>query len=138
MSVPPPRPDSGPPPYERPHEAAASALQEAPRAHSEARRRFLAVNGAAFLVSAALSGTLGELFATRLAGRMPLGIVLGTLQLAVLLLSSWWYDRTLSRQADPLVDRLRHRAQLVHPSPPQPGPAGTTSRRPQPSQGRRR
>ncbi|MFF0483381.1 DUF485 domain-containing protein [Streptomyces sp. NPDC004435] len=138
MSVPPPRPDSGPPPHDRRHEAAASALQEVPRTHSEARRRFLAVNGAAFLVSAALSGTFGELFTTRLAGRLPLGIAFGTLQLAVLLLSSWWYDRTLSREADPLVDRLRHRAQLVHPSPPQPGRTGATSRWPYSSQGRRR
>ncbi|MFD5764826.1 DUF485 domain-containing protein [Streptomyces sp. NPDC127049] len=115
-----------------------SALQEVPRTHSEERRRFLAVNGAAFLVSAALSGTLGELFTTRLAGRLPLGIAFGALQLAVLLLSSWWYDRTLSREADPLVDRLRHRAQLVHPSPPQPGRTGATSRWPYSSQGRRR
>ncbi|MFV6029334.1 DUF485 domain-containing protein [Streptomyces sp. NPDC056264] len=138
MSVPPPRPDSGPPPYDQPHEAAASALQEVPRTHARTRRRFLAVNGAAFLVCAALSGTLGELFATRLAGRMPLGILLGTLQLAVLLLSSWWYDRTLNRQADPLVDRLRHRAQLLQPAPPQPGPAGTMPRWQQPPQGRRR
>ncbi|NUV70650.1 MULTISPECIES: hypothetical protein [unclassified Streptomyces] len=42
------------------------------RTLSEARRRFLAANGAALLVSAALSGTAGELFATRPAGRMPL------------------------------------------------------------------
>lgn len=138
MSVPPPRPDSGPPPYDRSHEAAASALQEVPRTLFEARRRFLAVNGAAFLVSVALSGTLGELFATRLASRMPLGIVFGALQLAVLLLSSWSYDRTLSRRADPLVDLMRHPAELLHPSPPQPGPAGTTSRWPNSSQGRRR
>ncbi|MFF2778881.1 DUF485 domain-containing protein [Streptomyces sp. NPDC058052] len=137
MSVPPPRPDSGPP-RDRSHEAAASALQELPRALSEARRRFLAVNGAAFLLTASLSGTAGELFATRLVSRMPLGIVLGTLQLAVLLLSSWWYDRTLRRGADPLVDLMRRRAELVRPSLPQPGPAGAVSRWPYSSQGRRR
>ncbi|MFB7031470.1 MULTISPECIES: hypothetical protein [unclassified Streptomyces] len=105
---------------------------------SEARRRFLAANGAALLVSAALSGTAGELFATRPAGTMPLGIVFGTLQLAVLLLSSWWYDRTLRRHADPLVELMRRRTDPVHPSPPQPAPAGLMSQWPHSSQGRRR
>ncbi|MFE5733248.1 hypothetical protein ACFQ7A_20370 [Streptomyces sp. NPDC056528] len=105
---------------------------------SEARRRFLAANGAALLVSAALSGTAGELFAIRPAGTMPLGIVFGALQLAVLLLSSWWYDRTLRHHADPLVDLMRRRAELAHPSPPRPGPAGLMSRWPHSSQGRRR
>ncbi|MFE0700553.1 DUF485 domain-containing protein [Streptomyces sp. NPDC058872] len=109
-----------------------------PHTLSEARRRFLAVNGAAFLVSVALAGTVGDLFATRLASRMPLGIVFGALQLAVLLLSSWWYDRTLSRHADPIVDLMRHRAELVHPSLPQPDPAGVISRWPYSPQGSRR
>ncbi|MFJ9575310.1 DUF485 domain-containing protein [Streptomyces sp. NPDC101191] len=109
-----------------------------PRTLSEARRRFLAANGAAFLVSAVLSGTAGELFATRPAGTMPLGIVFGALQLTVLLLSSWWYDRALSRHVDPLLDLMRRRAELAHPSPPRPGPAGGMSRWPHSSQGRRR
>ncbi len=138
MSVPPPRPGSGPPPYDRPHEAAVSAPRRVSRTLSEARRRFLAANGAALLVSAVLSGTAGELFATRPAGTMPLGIVFGALQVAVLLLSSWWYDRTLRHHADPLVELMRRRTDPVDPSPPRPAPAGLMSRWPHPSQGRRR
>ncbi|MFE6933495.1 hypothetical protein ACFVDT_15890 [Streptomyces sp. NPDC057699] len=115
-----------------------SAPRQVLRTLSAARRQFLAANGSAFLVSAVLSGTVGELFARRPAGRMPLGILVGALQLAVLLLSSWWHDRTLRRHADPLVDLMRRRAELAHPSLPQPAPAGGMPRRPHSSQGRRR
>ncbi|MGW3401879.1 DUF485 domain-containing protein [Streptomyces zhihengii] len=118
MSVPPSRPGTGPPPYDQPHEAAAIALQEVPRTLSEARRRFLAVNGAVLLVSAALSGTAGELFSARLASRMPLGVVLGVLQLVTLMLTAWRYDRTLRRDADPLVDLVRRHADGMESSPP--------------------
>ncbi|GGV39923.1 hypothetical protein ACIRPR_13765 [Streptomyces griseoflavus] len=96
------------------------------------------INGAAFLLTALLPGTVGELFATRPANRMPLGVVLGALQLTVLLLTSWWYDRTLRRHADPLVDLMRRHAELVHPSLPQPGSAAAMSRWPYSSQGRQR
>ncbi|WP_432087933.1 hypothetical protein [Streptomyces sp. bgisy095] len=109
-----------------------------PRTLSGARRRFLAVNGAVFLLAALLSGTAGELFAVRPANTMPLGIVFGALQLAVLLLSSRWYDRTLRRHADPLVDLMRRRAELVHTSPPRPGPAEAVFGRSHSSRGRRR
>lgn len=98
----------------------------------------MVINGAAFLLTALLSGTAGELFATRPAGRMPLGVVLGALQLTVLLLTSWWYDRTLRRHADPLVDLIRRHGGLAHPSLPQPGPAAAMSRWPYSSQGRQR
>ncbi|WP_166682988.1 DUF485 domain-containing protein [Streptomyces aquilus] len=138
MSVPPPMPGSGPPSDDRPHEAVAGALQQLPRTLSDARRRFLALNGAAFLLTALLSGTVGELSAIRLASRMPLGVVLAALQMAVLLLTSWWYDRTLRRHADPLVDSMRRHAELVHPSLPQPGSAAAMSRWPYSSQGRQR
>ncbi|MFC9795656.1 hypothetical protein [Streptomyces sp. NPDC057695] len=138
MSVPPPRPGAGPPPYDQPPEASVTAPRHLPRTLSETRRRLLAANGAAFLLTASLSGTAGGLFATRLPGGMPLGILFGVLQLTVLLLSSWWYDRTLSRHADPLVDLMRRRAELAPPSPPPQGPAGFMSRGPHSSQGRRR
>ncbi len=138
MFVPPPRPGSGPPPDDRPHAAVANALEQVPRTLSGARRRFLAVNGAVFLLAALLSGTAGELFAVRPANTMPLGIVFGALQLAVLLLSSRWYDRTLRRHADPLVDLMRRRAELVHTSPPRPGPAEAVFGRSHSSRGRRR
>ncbi|WP_432005502.1 hypothetical protein [Streptomyces parvus] len=129
MSAPPPGPGNGPPSEDRPHDAAASALRKVPRTLSGARRRFLAVNGAAFLLTASLSLTAGELFAARPVSTMPLGLVLGALQLAVLLLTSWWYDRTLRRHADPLVGLLRRHAELVHTGPPQQAPAGARGRR---------
>ncbi|WP_168538950.1 DUF485 domain-containing protein [Streptomyces physcomitrii] len=106
------------------------------RTHSRARRWFLAVNGAAFLLTALPSGAAGELFATRPVIGTPLGVVLGALQLAVLLLTSWQYDRTLRRRADPLLDSVRRPAGLVQPALPQPGPAKALSPRPFPSQGR--
>ncbi|MFC9061580.1 hypothetical protein ACFTXB_26570 [Streptomyces sp. NPDC057074] len=96
------------------------------------------INGAAFLLTTLLAGTAGELFATRPAGSMPLGVALGGLQLTVLLLTSWWYDRTLRRRADPLVDLMRRHAGFAHPSLPQPGPAAATSRGLYTPQGRRR
>lgn len=96
------------------------------------------INGTAFLLTALLAGTAGELFATRPAGSMPLGVALGALQLTVLLLTSWWYDRTLRRRADPLVDLMRRHAGSVHPSLPPPGPAAATSRGLYAPQGRRR
>ncbi|MFC9282266.1 DUF485 domain-containing protein [Streptomyces collinus] len=138
MSVPPSRPGNGPPSDDLPHEPVASATRQLPRTLAGARRRFLVINGAAFLLTALLSGTAGELFATRPAGTMPLGVVLGALQLTVLLLTSWWYDRTLRRHADPLVDLIRRQAGLAHPSLPQPGPAAAMSRWPYSSQGRQR
>ncbi|MFF3031207.1 hypothetical protein ACFVS7_09415 [Streptomyces rubiginosohelvolus] len=100
-----------------------------PSTLSSARRRFLAVNGTAFLLTASLSATAAELFATRPVGTMPLGAVLSTLQLAVLLLTSFWYDRTLHRHADPLVGLIRRHAELVSTAPPQPAPAEALGRR---------
>ncbi|MFB6551098.1 hypothetical protein [Streptomyces sp. NPDC056405] len=138
MSVPPSRPGSGPPPSDRPDEPAASAAQRLPRTLADARRRFLVINGTAFLLTALLAGTAGELFATRPASSMPLGVALGALQLTVLLLTSWWYDRTLRRRADPFVGLIRRHAGFAHPSRPQPGPAQAVSRRPYSSQGGRR
>ncbi|MFD9981604.1 DUF485 domain-containing protein [Streptomyces massasporeus] len=138
MSVPPSRPCSGPPSDDRPHEPVASSTQQLPRTLAGARRRVVVINGAAFLLTALLSGTAGELFATRLASRLPLGVVLGALQLTVLLLTSWWYDRTLRRDADPLVDMVRRHADRVHTSRPQPGPVGGMSRSSYSSQGRQR
>ncbi|MFB6426431.1 hypothetical protein ACFCXC_23625 [Streptomyces microflavus] len=129
MSVPPPGPGNGPPSQDRPHDAVASAVQRLPRTLSGTRRRFLAVNGTAFLLTASLSATAGELFATRPVGTLPLGVALGILQLAVLLLTSWWYDRTLRRHADPLVGLIRRHAVLVSTSPPQPAPAEAPARR---------
>ncbi|MFJ5780022.1 hypothetical protein [Streptomyces sp. NPDC093094] len=107
-----------------------------PRTLSGARRRFLAVNGAAFLLTALLSTTADGLFTTRPASSMPLGIALAALQLVTLLLTSWRYDRTLRRHVDPLVDSMRRHAQPVHSQPPQPGPAESVSRGPYPSPGR--
>ncbi|MFB7435057.1 hypothetical protein ACFCZ5_27310 [Streptomyces microflavus] len=129
MSVPPPGPGNGPPSQDRPHDAVPSAVQRLPRTLSGTRRRFLAVNGTAFLLTASLSATAGELFATRPVGTLPLGVALGILQLAVLLLTSWWYDRTLRRHADPLVGLIRRHAVLVSTSPPQPAPAEAPGRR---------
>ncbi|MFC9491365.1 hypothetical protein ACFTZM_35540, partial [Streptomyces hydrogenans] len=123
---------------DRTHEAVTSVPRHVSRTLSGARRRFLAVNGAVFLLAASLSSTAGELFATRPASTVPLGLALGALQLVVLLLTSWWYDRTLRRHVDPLVDLTRGHADLVHASPSRPGPAETTSRRPHSAQGRRR
>ncbi|WP_097991828.1 hypothetical protein [Streptomyces sp. f51] len=99
-----------------------------PSTLSNARQRFLAVNGTAFLLTASLSATAGDLFASRPVGTMPLGVVLGILQLAVLLLTSWWYDRTLHRHADPLVGLIRRQAD-ASTSPPQPAPAEALGRR---------
>ncbi len=129
MSAPPPGPGNGPPSQDRPHDAVASALQRLPRTLSGARRRFLAVNGTAFLLTASLSATARELFATRPVGTMPLGVVLCSLQLAVLLLTSWWYDRTLHRHSDPLVGLIRRQAELVSAATPQPAPAEAPGRR---------
>lgn len=130
MAVPPYRPVNGP------SEPVAGATRQLPRTVARARRQFLAMNGAAFLLTALSSATAGELFATRPASGMPLGVVLGALQLTVLLLTSWWYDRTLRRHADPLVDLIRRHAGLAHPSPPRPGPAAMSGW-PYSSQGRR-
>ncbi len=138
MSVPSPRPGSGPPPEDQPHEAVASAPHQLPRTLSGARRRFLAVNGAAFLLTVVLSGTAGELFATRPASGIPLGVAFGALQLALLPLTAWWYDRTLRRHADPLVHLMRRHTEPAHALPPRPGRAESMSRRPYPAQGRRR
>ncbi|MFE8015893.1 hypothetical protein ACFU3O_24495 [Streptomyces antibioticus] len=138
MSIPPFSPGSGPPSDGRPHGAVAGAPPQLPRTMSGARRRFLAVNGAAFLLTALLSGTAGELFTVRPAGGMPLGVALGALQLGVLLLTSWQYDRTLTRHADPLVDLMRRHTRRVHSPPPQPGPAEAATPWPYPSQGRQR
>lgn len=118
MSVPTRRPDDVPPDG-RPHGTDADGLNELDRTHAGARRRFLAVNGAAFLGTALLSGTAVDVFAAdRPANRMPLGAALGAAQLTLLLLTSWWYDRTLRRVADPLADRRRlSAAQPPHASP---------------------
>ncbi|MFD7058985.1 hypothetical protein [Streptomyces sp. NPDC059906] len=96
------------------------------------------INGAAFLLTALLAGTAGELFAIRPAGSMPLAVALGALQLTVLLLTSWWYDRTLRRHADPLVDLIRRHAGCAHPASSRPDPAQAGPRRPYSSEGGQR
>ncbi|MDN3028325.1 hypothetical protein [Streptomyces sp. S.PB5] len=121
MSVP-PRRSGNEPTDDHPLDADAGPLHVLHRTHTGARRRFLALNGAVVLVTALLSGTAGELFADGPANGMPLGAALGALQLTVLLLTSWWYDRALRRDADPLADRIRRRAEHVpHSSQLYPG-----------------
>ncbi|MCK8435522.1 DUF485 domain-containing protein [Streptomyces sp. D2-8] len=138
MCVLPHRPGNGP--TDDPAlDTGAGPLHVLHRTHAGARRRFLAVNGVAFLVTALLSGAVGELFADRPASGMPLGAALGALQLTVLLLTSWWYDRALRRHADPLVDEVRRRAaHLPHSAQPQPGLADAMSGWPFPAPGRQR
>ncbi|MET7474622.1 DUF485 domain-containing protein [Streptomyces sp. NPDC005648] len=123
MSVP-PRRSGNEPTDDHPLDADAGPLHELHRTHRRARRRFLVLNGAVFLVTALLSGTADELFAGGPGNGMPLGAPLGALQLTVLLLTSWWYDRALRRHADPLADRIRRSAEhLPHASQLYPGPA---------------
>ncbi|MFE3033789.1 hypothetical protein ACFXKY_19425 [Streptomyces canus] len=112
MSVPPHRSGNGPT-DDQVLDADAGPLHVLHRTHVGARRRFLMVNGVAFLGTALFSSTAGELFADSPARGMPLGAVLGALQLTVLLLSSWYYDRTLRRHADPLAERTARPS--VHP-----------------------
>ncbi|MEU5893901.1 hypothetical protein ABZ835_44955 [Streptomyces sp. NPDC047461] len=138
MSVPPHRSGNGPT-DDQVLDADAEPLHVLHRTHAGARRRFLTVNGVAFLATALFSSTAGELFPDSPASGMPLGAVLGALQLTVLLLTSWWYDRTLRRHADPLAERIgRPAVHLPYSSRPQPGLADAMPGWPHPSPGRQR
>ncbi|KPI11515.1 protein of unknown function DUF485 [Actinobacteria bacterium OK074] len=70
-------------------------------------RRFLVANGGGFVVMAVLAATAGNLLGARVLGRLPLGMLLCLLQLILLVLTTWLYDRASCLRVSPRTDRVR-------------------------------
>ncbi|MEV5013457.1 hypothetical protein ACIGW1_04815 [Streptomyces sp. NPDC053780] len=81
----------------RPAGGSPGAPPEAPGVPSRTAgftgRRFLAANGAVLVPTVLLAGLAGDVLTERPVGGIPSGVLLCALQLAVLPLTSWRYDR---------------------------------------------
>lgn len=81
----------------------------APRKNSEGHRRtlhgalrtYLVLNAASLGVGVVMSCST-QIAEVRVNARLTLGIVWGLLQLALLMTSTWWYERQATRLSDPL------------------------------------
>ncbi|MEU6200989.1 hypothetical protein [Streptomyces sp. NPDC047061] len=90
------------------------------------RRRFVVVNGGGFALSALLTGGAGHLLAAHVLGRLTVGSLLCLLQLTLLVITAWMYDRAARLRVDARVDRARAQATRP-PHSPFPVPPGSAA-----------